>query len=91
MGGRTPTPIYIDGHYFPSMAAARTEMNALRGEPYAKFTHALRSGMPFNGHTISYFPTHKEATQEATHRERGAALLRGHETHRIGVYTDSRW
>ena len=90
--GRHMKPVYVDGREYCSMMMARLELQATSGDAYRRFTIALRTGGTFRGHTISFHPTKKEeAGQEAKKREQGAALLRGHETCRIGHYTDSRW
>lgn len=89
--GRHTRRVYIDGREFQSILSARIELCASSHEDYSRFSRALKTGCPYKGHIISYFPIKKEATRQDRKREQGAALLRGHETHRIGVYTDSRW
>jgi len=90
--GRHMKPVYVDGREYCSMMMARLELQATSGNAYRRFTIALRTGGTFRGHTISFHPTKgEEAGKEAKQREQGAALLRGHETHRIGHYVDSRW
>ena len=89
--GRHMKPVYIDGREYASMTIARLELQATSGDAYRRFTIALRTGGKFRGHSISLNPPPKEATRQDRKREQGAALLRGHETHRIGHYVDSRW
>lgn len=82
----------MDGVYFPSIIAARLELKAMTGKRQQEFSQALKDGSLYYGRTLSYSPPGtKEVKRTMFIRERGAALLRGHETHRLGHYVDSRW
>jgi hypothetical protein len=89
--GPKPRPVYVNGRFFASVIAARIELGALTGGKFYEFSRALKDGTPFRGKTVSLYPPRAKGVTLERIRERGAALLRGHETHRIGHYVDSRW
>jgi hypothetical protein len=81
--GPKPRPIYVDGKFYASVIAARTELGALTGGKFYEFSRALKEGLPFRGKTVSLYPPRTKGVVLERSRERGAALLRGLVTHRL--------
>lgn len=82
--GPKPRAVYVDGKFYPSVIAARTECGAMTGPRQKEFSRALHDGAPFYGRTLSTIPWGtKEVRQGMLIRERGAALLRDLVTHRL--------
>ena len=76
----------MEGKYYPSIIAARNELDAMTGKRQREFSEALRDSTPYHGRILSHFPPGTKEVREGMYkRERGSALMRSLITHRLGV------
>lgn len=99
MSGK-PRPVWVDGDEVDSITTASVEMGVDNQRQYREFRKALHSGETYNGRRLSLVPQEKiQEEKEVVQMKKEVApgvwridpLLRGHITHRLGVYRDGRW